>query len=78
VRLARSLLSDVGLPVVELDGPAMCQAIWEHYYHPSTVAGSGLTSSEALGGALSVRDLSYEPPSAEAYRRPGRRNNSPI
>ncbi len=67
VRLARSLLSDVGLPVVELDGPAMCQAIWEHYHHPPTVAGSGLTSSEALGGAQPVRDLSYEPPSAEAY-----------
>jgi hypothetical protein len=67
VRLARSMFSDVGLPVVELDGPAMCQAIWEHYHHPPTVAGSGHTSSEALGGARLIREMSYEPPSPEAF-----------
>jgi len=67
IRLAHSMFSDVGLPVIELDGLAMCQAIWEHYHYPPTVAGSGHTSSEALGGALPVHELSYEPPSAEAF-----------
>lgn len=38
-QVVRAALSEMGLPIYDLDGAAMCQALWEHYHHPPSVLG---------------------------------------
>jgi hypothetical protein len=67
VRLAHSMLAEVGLPVIDLDGPAMCETLWVHFHPLPTLVGSGLTSGQVFGGGLPPRNPLYTPPAAEAF-----------
>ncbi len=51
VKLARAILADAGVETAELDGPAMCQALWESYHHSPSLMGSGLSSQVVLDHA---------------------------
>ena len=45
VKLARAILADAGVETVELDGPAMCQALWESYHHSPSLSAAPATAS---------------------------------
>ncbi len=80
VKLARAILADAGVETVELDGPAMCQALWESYHHSPSLMGSGLSSQvvldhaaqERAGGrnrAFHLQRAGYHPPARESFVR---------
>ncbi len=79
VQLARAILADAGVETEALDGPAMCQALWESYHHSPSLMGSGLSSHYVLdraaretGGpdrAFRLQRGSYHPPAREQFVR---------
>ncbi len=71
VQVVRAAFGEVGLPMFDLDGGAMCQAIWEHYHHPCSVLGGGLSPQIALqapgDSPLTARPAVSQCPSPDAY-----------
>lgn len=65
----RAAIGEIGLPVYELDPPAMCQAVWEHYHHPAGVMGGSVSPLAMLEAGL---------PEATATRAGSRDAVSPL